>query len=109
MLDVGHRFLQQLAYVLVVKLIDDPSTIALSGHQAEVAKDAQLVGNGRGLHPDRFRKLADRAGTLMQLAEDPQTAWGRESVQGLGDLTCDIVVEEFAWISDSAVAHGRGY
>ena len=45
MLDVRDRLLEQLADVVVVEVVDDPSAVALPDDQPEVAQQAQLMGH----------------------------------------------------------------
>jgi len=103
--DVRHRLLEQLRDVMVVERVVDPPPVALPGHQAEVAKDPQLVGDGRAVHPDRGADLAHRPRPFVQAGEDPQPTRGRQRLHRLGDLTRRARVEELAWVGGRAVAH----
>ena len=83
-LDVPGGLHEQLGDVVVVERVDDPPAAALADHEAQVAQDAQLVGDGRALHPDRPGEVADRGRPGVQPREDPQTAGRGQRLQALG-------------------------
>jgi hypothetical protein len=62
-LGVVDGLVYELGHVVVVQRVDDVAAVALSVDEAEVAKEAELVGDGRLFHADGFRQLADGGGT----------------------------------------------
>jgi len=79
----------------------------LPGHQAEMTKDAELVGDGRAVHPDRLADLGHRGRPLVEAGEDADPARRRERLHRLGHLPGEAEVEEVAGIGVSTVAHAR--
>ena len=57
MLDVEDGLVEQVGHVRVVQGVDDAAPAPLPDDEAEMAKDSQLVRDGRLLHADRGREL----------------------------------------------------
>ena len=83
-LDVGDDLFEQLGDVVVVELVDDLAPIALTGDQAKVAQQPQLVRDRGALHPDRAGDVVDRGRAGVQPREDAQAARRGQSLQPLG-------------------------
>lgn len=73
-LDVEDGLVEQVGDVGVVECVDHLAAAPLAEHQAEVAKQPQLVGDGRRLHGDRQGELVDRAGAVAKPSEDAHPA-----------------------------------
>ena len=58
----------------VVKPVDHVASCAASQDESEVAQDPQLMGDGRLLHLDGERELADGARPLAQAPQDADAA-----------------------------------
>ena len=86
MLDVEHGLVEQVGYVRVVKPVDHLAPPALSNDEPQVTQHAELVRNGRRLHPDRRRELAHRARAFAQPTKNPHTTRRRKSLHRLRDL-----------------------
>lgn len=56
-LDVVDGFLQQSGDMAVVEAVDDVAPAAVAGHQANVAQQSKLVGNGGLFHFDCRRQF----------------------------------------------------
>jgi hypothetical protein len=70
MLDVSDGLLEQLADVVVVQRVDDVASLAVTGDQAKMAQQPQLVRDRGRLHPDGGGELGHGARTGLQPAED---------------------------------------
>jgi len=104
-LDVAHRLLDQLPDVLVVQRVVDAAAVALADDQAEMAKDAQLVGDRGAVHLDRGADLAHRCRSRVEVGEDAQAAGSRQCLHRLGNLPGYVAVEQVGRVGVSAVAH----
>jgi hypothetical protein len=105
-LDVVDGLLQQDAHMRVVQGVDNASAAPLAGHESEVAKEAQLVRDGRSLHGDGLGQLPHGAGRLAQATEDAHATQGRQRLHRVGDLLGGRRVERRrARSSLHAVAH----
>jgi hypothetical protein len=85
-LDVVDGLVQEHRHVVVIQTVDGALAGPGAGDQAEVAQQAQLVGDRGLLHADRLGQAGHRAGRLAQPGEDQQAARGGQGLQGDGDL-----------------------
>ena len=105
-LDVPEHLLEQVGDVVVVELVDHAAAGALPDDQAEVAQDAELVGDRRGVHPDGGRDLRHRRGAVVEAREDPQPARRGERLEAVGGgARVGLVVEQAGDVGAVAVAH----
>ena len=74
---------EKLPNMVVVKVIDDTSALAMTHDQTEVAKQPKLMGDRGRLHPDGLRQLAHRARPGLQPPEDAHPARCRERLHRL--------------------------
>ena len=93
MLDVRDGLFEQLADVVVVEVVDDPSAVALADDQPEVAQQPKLMRDRRRRHPHRLRELIDRAGAGVEAAQDPDSAGGGERLHRLSDHAREFGIE----------------
>ena len=92
-LDVVDGLVEQVGDVGVVERVDDGPSAAVADDEAEMAEDAELVGDGRLFHLDRVGELADGSRRFAEAAEDADTARRRERLHRLCDLACESGVE----------------
>ena len=85
MFDMEDRLLEQIGYVRVVQRVHDGPTVPLADDETEVAEDAQLVRDGRGLHLYCGRQVVHRPIAEPELAEDAHAARRGECLHGLGN------------------------
>jgi hypothetical protein len=85
-LDVVDGLVQEHRHVVVIQAVDDALAGPGAGDQAEVAQQAQLVGDRGLLHPDRLGQAGHRARRLAQPGQDQQPAGGGQGLQGDSDL-----------------------
>ncbi len=57
MLDVGHRFLEELAHMLIVQAVEDLPSGSTSADEPQMTKDAELMRYSRCLHPNSCAEL----------------------------------------------------
>jgi hypothetical protein len=107
--DVGHRLLEQLGDVFVVEFVANLTAVPTSRNEAEVAQESQLVGDGRGFHPDGLGKLANRASATMEARQDAEPARRRQRVHRLGHPTGERLIEQIPRVWFKAVAHSTNY
>lgn len=93
MLDMTDRSLQQLANVLVMQVVDDLPAIALARHEPKMAKHAQLLRDGRRLHRDRARELANTERAAAQLPENADAARRGERLHRVSDGLRERAIE----------------
>ncbi len=93
MLGMRDSLGQQNAHVLVVQGVDDVPALALANDQAEMAKHPKLLGDGRLLHLNVLRQLANGARTSTQPAQDPHAARCRQCSHRLGDHARGVAVQ----------------
>lgn len=106
MLDVEDRLVDQVGNVAVVQGVADVPALALADHKAEMTEDAKLVGDRRGLHTDRRRKLVHRQPAVPQPREDTDTARRRQRLHRLGDLARRLPIDvDGARVAIDCVAH----
>lgn len=86
MLDVVNGFLEQDGDVGVMECVDNPAAASLADDKAEMAQEAQLVGDSRWLHANRFGEVVDRPRRLTKLGEDAHAAGRRERLHRLRDI-----------------------
>ena len=67
-LDVADDLVEQVGDMVVVELVDDAAPVAAADHEPEMAQQPELVRDGRALHADRERDLADRGRARVQRA-----------------------------------------
>jgi hypothetical protein len=85
-LDVVDGLVQEHCHVVVIQAVDDALAGPGAGDQAEVAQQAQLVGDRGLLHADRLGQAGHAARRLAQPGEDQQPAGRGQGLQGDGDL-----------------------
>ena len=108
MFDVVDGFLEENTDVRVVERVDNLAAAALADDEAQVAKEAKLVRDGRLLHLNGGSKLADRARRLAEASENPHPARSREGLHRLGNLTRRVRVERCrAGCAFDPVPHGQ--
>ena len=71
--DVVDSLLEQDADMRVVQGIDHAPTLSHPDDEPEMPQQSQLVRDGRLFHDDRSSELADRAGSLQQPCQDPNS------------------------------------
>lgn len=104
--NVVGRLLKQDADVGVVELVENASPASLTNDKAQVTKDAQLVRDGRLLHPNCFGEFAHGAGTFAEPGEDEDATWRRERLHRLRDFTRGLSVDNSAFgLPVNAMAH----
>jgi hypothetical protein len=59
--DVVDGLVEQVGDVRVVEGVDDAAAASFADYEAEVPKDAQLLGDGGPFHPDGIRQFANGA------------------------------------------------
>lgn len=84
-LGVVYGLVDQRHDVVVIQVVDHRSSVALAGHQTQLAKHAQLVGNRRPLHVDMVGELEDRCGALPKASKDEHSARGGQRMHGCRD------------------------
>jgi len=85
-LDVVQRLIEEVGNVRVVQCVDDTSAASLADDEPQMAEQAQLVRDRRGLHADRLGESVHRARSLAQASEDADATWCRQRLHRLGDL-----------------------
>jgi hypothetical protein len=69
-LDVADGLVDQRGHVVVVQGVDDPAPVTLADDQPDVAQEAQLMGDGRLLHPHGGDQLGHRPGSFTERRQD---------------------------------------
>ena len=72
---MADGFVEEVSDMGVVQSVNHLPPTTLPAHQAEMAQDAQLMGDGGLLHADGGRELGHREGRAAQAIEDQQPAW----------------------------------
>ena len=107
MLDVGDGLFEQLADMVVVKVIDHPAAVPTTNDEPEVAKQPQLLRYGRGLHADSHRKLVDRRWPHVQAPKDTQPTRRSERLHRLSDRPRKLRVEVRRITLNSTMSHAQ--
>ena len=90
--------------MVVVQVVDRIAPVATPHDEPEVPQHAQLMRDGRGLHPNRLGKLTDRLDAGAQPPQDPHPAGGRERLHRLRDGSGEVRVQALG-VMRLAVAH----
>ncbi len=96
MLDVNDLLVDQFGDARVMQVIDDVLATALADDEAEMAKLPELMRHSGRLHPHRIETLTDRAGPLLQPAQDLHTARSRQHPHALGNSPRNLAIESGA-------------
>jgi hypothetical protein len=104
MLHVGDRLLEQVQDVVVVEVVENPTALAATDDKAQVAEKPKLVGDGRGLHPNRLGEVIYAERAAAQAAEDPDAARGGQRLHGVRHRASEARVELIR-VSQPSVGH----
>lgn len=83
-LDVVYRLVEQASDVVVVEPIDGVPPSPLACDELEVAQQAELVRDGRLLHPHLAGELTNRARALAEPSQNPHAARSGKRLHCLG-------------------------
>jgi hypothetical protein len=92
-LDVRHGLVEQVRHVVVVEVIDDPATLAVTDDEPEMAQDAQLMRDGGRLHRDGDRQLVDAERAGAKPPKDAHPTRCRERLHRVSYDRGDVLVE----------------
>lgn len=92
MFNVGHCLMQQLAYMVVVQLIDHTAALPLPADKTKMAQQTQLMRNRRGLHADMPGQVANRARSSVEPTKDVEAAWRGECLHRVGNDSRESLV-----------------
>ncbi len=103
------RLAEKFPDVVVMEPVDYPVAIAVTRNESQVPQQPKLVRDGRRLHLQSVRKLANRQWRLMETRQDAKATHGCERPHRIRDSLGYERISEVSRIGGRSMADLRNY
>ncbi len=103
--DVVDRLVDQLDDVIIVEVVHHVASIALAGHESEIAQYPQLVRCGRLLESGVGGEIDHGCTAVAKSTQDQHATWCGERVHDRSDLSSYLGVDRGSRMAVCVVAH----